>query len=157
MPGIQQPTKTPISESKIAVFWRTALYLFSAGMMGKAAAGFSDGYVAEAVGDLGLSLVFIGMCFRSTELAILAYISDPAKREAAIEKLRQKERAKRPWISHLMNAGWICLLAGVAGQLSNMSKLVKIFAVDLTNQNKLVKICVLREWRGARVAKGGRL
>lgn len=51
MPGIQQPTKTPISESKIAVFWRTALYLFSAGMMGKAAAGFSDGYVAEAVGD----------------------------------------------------------------------------------------------------------
>ena len=96
MPGIQQPTKTPISESKIAVFWRTALYLFSAGMMGKAAAGFSDGYVAEAVGDLGLSLVFIGMCFRSTELAILAYISDPAKREAAIEKLRQKERAKRP-------------------------------------------------------------
>lgn len=55
MPGIQQPTKTPISESKIAVFWRTALYLFSAGMMGKAAAGFSDGYVAEAVGDLGLS------------------------------------------------------------------------------------------------------
>ena len=120
MPGIQQPTKTPISESKIAVFWRTALYLFSAGMMGKAAAGFSDGYVAEAVGDLGLSLVFIGMCFRSTELAILAYISDPAKREAAIEKLRQKERAKRPWISHLMNAGWICLLAGVAGQLSNI-------------------------------------
>ena len=115
MPGIQQPTKTPISESKIAVFWRTALYLFSAGMMGKAAAGFSDGYVAEAVGDLGLSLVFI-----STELAILAYISDPAKREAAIEKLRQKERAKRPWISHLMNAGWICLLAGVAGQLSNI-------------------------------------
>lgn len=120
MPGIQQPTKTPISESKIAVFWRTALYLFSAGMMGKAAAGFSDGYVAEAVGDLGLSLVFIGMCFRSTELAILAYISDPAKREAAIEKLRQKERAKRPWISHLMNAGWICLLAGVVGQLSNI-------------------------------------
>ena len=82
MPGIQQPTKTPISESKIAVFWRTALHLFSAGMMGKTAAGFSDGYVAEAVGDLGLSLVFIGMCFRSTELAILAYISDPAKREA---------------------------------------------------------------------------
>ena len=61
MPGIQQPTKTPISESKIAVFWRTALYLFSAGMMGKAAAGFSDGYVAEAVGDLGLSLVFIAL------------------------------------------------------------------------------------------------
>ena len=75
---------------------------------------------AEAIGDLGLSLVFIGMCFRSTELAILAYISDPAKREAAIEKLRQKERAKRPWISHLMNAGWVCLLAGVAGQLSNI-------------------------------------
>ena len=75
---------------------------------------------APVVGDLGLSLVFIGMCFRSTELAILAYISDPAKREAAIEKLRQKERAKRPWISHLMNAGWICLLAGVAGQLSNI-------------------------------------
>ena len=94
MPGIQQPTKTPISESKIAVFWRTALYLFSAGMMGKAAAGFSDGYVAEAVGDLGLSLVFIGMCFRSTELAILAYISDPAKREAAIEKLRKLHNAK---------------------------------------------------------------
>ena len=86
------------------------LYLFSAGMMGKAAAGFSDGLAAEAIGDLGLSLVFIGMCFRSTELAILAYISDPAKREAAIEKLRQKERAKRPWISHLMNAGWVCLL-----------------------------------------------
>ena len=84
MSGIQQPTKTPISESKIAVFWRTALYLFSAGMMGKAAAGFSDGLAAEAIGDLGLSLVFIGMCFRSTELAILAYISDPAKREAAI-------------------------------------------------------------------------
>ena len=83
-------------------------------MMGKAAAGFSDGLAAEAIGDLGLSLVFIGMCFRSTELAILAYISDPAKREAAIEKLRQKERAKRPWISHLMNAGWVCLLAGVA-------------------------------------------
>lgn len=86
MPGIQQPTKTPISESKIAVFWRTALYLFSAGMMGKAAAGFSDGYVAEAVGDLGLSLVFIGMCFRSTELAILAYISDPAKRNSSIRQ-----------------------------------------------------------------------
>ena len=79
MPGIQQPTKHRSPESKIAVFWRTALYLFSAGMMGKALAGFSDGYVAEAVGDLGLSLVFIGMCFRSTELAILAYISDPAK------------------------------------------------------------------------------
>ena len=54
-------------------------------MMGKAAAGFSDGYVAEAVGDLGLSLVFIGMCFRSTELAILAYISDRQK-----EKLLSK-------------------------------------------------------------------
>lgn len=119
MSGIQQPTKTPISESKIAVFWRTALYLFSAGMMGKARRLFGR-LAAEAIGDLGLSLVFIGMCFRSTELAILAYISDPAKREAAIEKLRQKERAKRPWISHLMNAGWVCLLAGVAGQLSNI-------------------------------------
>lgn len=119
MSGIQQPTKTPISESKIAVFWRTALYLFSAGMMGKAAAGFSEGFIAEAIGDLGLSLVFIGMCFRSTELAILAYISDPAQREEAIEKLRRQENVERPWISYLMNAGWVCLLAGVAGQLSN--------------------------------------
>lgn len=96
MPGIQQPTKTPISESKIAVFWRTALYLFSAGMMGKAAAGFSDGYVAEAVGDLGLSLVFIGMCFRSTELAILAYISDPAKKGSCYRKAETERTCETP-------------------------------------------------------------
>lgn len=107
-----------MSNTKIAVYWRAAFYLISAGMTAKAFAGFVNGEFAESVGDLGLSFIFVAMCFRSSEIAVLAYISDPVKREHSLRKMRAKELAERPWISWIIRTGWFLLIAGVGIQLS---------------------------------------
>lgn len=119
MSEFQEPSKIPMTQSRLATYWRVALYIFSAGMMGKALAGFSNGLVGESIGNVGLSLIFVGMCFRSQEIGILASFSDPMKRQKLLEKMRKKERKERPWIGWMVRSGWVFLGLGVFLELSN--------------------------------------
>lgn len=119
MSQYQEPSKVPLAESKVSTYWKIGLYFFSAGMMGKALAGFYDGVVGESIGNVGLSLIFAGMCFRSKEISILASFSNPVKRQKALEKLRKKERKEAPWVGWMVRIGWLSLAIGLVLELSN--------------------------------------
>ena len=112
--------KIPISKTRVAVYSRVLLYLFSAGLMGKSLADLSNGDAAESVGNIGLALILAGMSFRGKEFAVLAYFSDSQKREAALRQLREWEQADRPWVSWIIKCGWILLAFGVGCELSSL-------------------------------------
>lgn len=112
--------KIPISQTRAAVIARTSLYVISAVMMGKALAGLSEGDTAESLGNMGLALIFAGMCFRSSEFAILTYVTDGKKREEALKKLRDAEDQNRPWVGWMVRLGWVLTMFGVGAQLSTL-------------------------------------
>lgn len=112
--------KIPISQTRAAVIARTSLYVISAVMMGKALAGLSEGDTAESLGNMGLALIFAGMCFRSNEFAILTYVTDGKKREEALKKLRDAEDQNRPWVGWMVRLGWVLTVFGVVAQLSTL-------------------------------------
>lgn len=107
-----------LEDTKVAVYWRTSLYLLSASVFAVTLLDFSRQDWYECIGNLGLTLIFGGMTFRSREAAVLAYCSDIDERERLTEKVRNQERKIRPWVGWMMKSGWALMLGALFVQLT---------------------------------------
>lgn len=109
--------KVDLRTTKIAVYWRVALYLISAGVCAITLNDFVSNQYVEAVGNLGLTLIFAGLAFRSCDAAAMAYIKDVEKRNDLLLRMRKNERKNMPWVSLMVRSGWIFMIIGVCMEL----------------------------------------
>jgi len=109
--------KVDLRTTKIATYWRVALYLISAGVFAITLNDFVANRYVEALGNLGLTLIFAGLAFRSCEAAAMAYVKDVRKRNDLLLQMRKNERKNMPWVSLMVRSGWIFMLIGVSLEL----------------------------------------
>ena len=109
--------KVDLRTTKIAVYWRVALYLISAGVCAITLNDFVANKYIDAIGNLGLTLIFAGLAFRSCEAAAMAYVKDVRKRNDLLLQMRKTERKNMPWVSLMMRSGWIFMIVGVCLEL----------------------------------------
>lgn len=115
------PTKKiPIETTKVAVYWRIAMYVLSAAMFARVMADFTSGFYSEGIGNLGLSLMFGGLYFRSREVGVLAYLSNPEQRERALRDLQRAEKKYKPWVGYMVKCGWLLLIIGLVQEMATI-------------------------------------
>ncbi len=107
----------PLRQTKAAKAWSILMYILSAISAAEVLAELDGGSIPEALNSLGLTLIFVGLYFRSSEVAAIAYISAEENREKALSKLREIEKTARPWLSPMIRCGWILMFAGIGMQL----------------------------------------
>ncbi len=109
----------PLGQTKAAKVWSVLMYVLSAVSAAEVLIGLDDGSIPEALNSLGLTLIFIGLCFRSSEVAAIAYIPAEENRNKALKKLREIEKTARPWLSPMIRCGWVLMFVGIGMQLLN--------------------------------------
>lgn len=119
MPEIQNArNKVLIERTRLAFYWRIVMYFASVGLSAKALAGISSGDLIGNIGNLGLGLILIGLCFRSKEAAVFAYVRNEKKRMELLKQLQEEEAKKRPFVQIILRGGWLLLFVDVGVQLS---------------------------------------
>ena len=106
-----------LQNTKVAVYWRTILYLVSAAVFAYALVEFTSNRPYEAMGNVGLALIFAGLSFRSKDAAVMAYCANIEERDKFLKKLRIEERKNRPWVGWMVRTGWLLMLLGVVYEL----------------------------------------
>ncbi len=107
----------PLGQTKAAKVWSVLMYILSAFSAAEVLVGLDEGSIPEALNSFGLTLIFVGLCFRGSEVAAIAYIPAEENREKALSTLRKIEKTARPWLSPMIRCGWILLFAGIGMQL----------------------------------------
>jgi hypothetical protein len=93
--------------------WRTAFFVLSAVMTGFALVNLSSGHYAQAVGDLGASLLMLSLIVQFPFVrAIVQAGEDSSRRPQRRDELLQqaeKLRASNPWAEYSGRVGWVLL------------------------------------------------
>ncbi len=89
------------------------MYIMSAFAAASAMSDATSGRYAEALYSAGFGMIFIGLYFRSMEIAAIAYLSTAEEKDDAVVKLRRSEAKRRPWVRFIVRAGWLVLICGL--------------------------------------------
>lgn len=112
------PRKIPIRQTKVAYYWGLGLYLLSSVTFAQFLYEFTEKLWGQSLSDLGLTCIFLALSSRGEQMAVFAYIKDPAEKEKALRLLNKHETTRKPWIRPLVRFGWITMIAGIIYELS---------------------------------------
>jgi hypothetical protein len=95
--------------------WRKVFFVLSAMMTGFALVNLSAGHYAQAIGDLGASLLMLSLIVQFPFVRAIVKSSrespatNPQRQRDDLIQQAEKLRAANPWAEHAGRAGWILL------------------------------------------------
>lgn len=95
--------------------WRKVFFVLSAMMTGFALVNLSAGHYAQAIGDLGASLLMLSLIVQFAFVRAIVKAGDegrathPQQRRDDLLQQAEKLRAANPWAEYAGRAGWILL------------------------------------------------